>query len=325
MWLIRVMLVISILIPASAMGVCKGIPLNPITDVCWQCMFPVKIGGVPVTPGAPGLIDTPDLLSSPVCVCPTPIGIPRPGITLSFWEPARFIETVKDPFCFPSLGTGLSVFNFGMGTNESSEESTDQRSLTSAQAHYFIFPVTAILELITDELCLELSGFDLGYITEPDPLWQDHLLAFLINPEALLFGNPVAQLACIPDSISTQVGLPLDPLFWCVGSWGGAYPLAGATHNTDYVEANAHLAAKMVYKMARELLIQDPAVWICAAVPTPIWIKSHYRIHVAKPVRDFMCHTFGRSGLIWTTLKNPPVVGDNFLWMLFRKRACCLL
>lgn len=29
----------------NAATVCQGEILNPVTDVCWSCVFPVKIGG----------------------------------------------------------------------------------------------------------------------------------------------------------------------------------------------------------------------------------------------------------------------------------------
>jgi conjugal transfer pilus assembly protein TraU len=321
--------------PANVSGVCKGIMFNPVTDVCWQCVFPIKVGGVPVVPGPDPLTTAiPDVstagASGPICVCPMPPPLPpRIGIPISYWEPGRLIETVKEPFCFPTLGTSLSgMFGYELGgsTNKVAQGAGNAAHLTSAQFHWFIFLPVAFLELIKSVACFEpLDGFDLGYISEVDPLWNNELLAFILNPEALLFGNPIAQLACIPDSIASNLGLPLDPLFWCAGSWGSSYPLAGRSGNDKYVEANAHLAAKATYKMARQLLLWDGAVWVCAVEATPIWIKSHYRYQIAKPVRDVLCHPVGRSGLIWAWIKNPPFVGDNFLWILFRKQACCLL
>ncbi len=157
-----------------------------------------------------------------------------------------------------------------------------------------------------------------------DPLWQDDIMAFIIEPESLLFANPIAQLACIADSISTNAGFSLTPLFWCIGSGGSAYPMTGNVNNQDFLQAHEAASARMQYKMARELLVCDPGVWICDCVPTPIWIKHNYRTHIAKPVRDLWCHPFGRSDLIWGAAKNPPTMaGDNLAWMLFRRRTCC--
>ncbi len=310
---------------ASA-STCHGAFLNPVTDVCWQCILPIKIGGVVVAPG--DVVDTPDLSSSPACACPLPPPVfVRIGITTSFWEPARFVETVKDPFCFPSLGTGISDPSPGLRGGGVKKPSFGHSVF--AQSHYFIFPVWALMEVAVDSACVENSGFDLAYITELDPLWQDDTLMAMLEPEALLFANPAAQLACIADSVSSNLGLPLSPLFWCMGSWGSAYPLTGHHNSADYVQGNAAIAAKTIYKMGRQLLLQDTALSLCAAIPTPIWVKQNYRLQEAKPVRDFTCHPIGTSDMIWGYGKNPPYSaagnkGDDFLWIIFRKRACCV-
>ncbi|MEL7103026.1 MAG: TraU family protein, partial [Pseudomonadota bacterium] len=40
---------------SSALGevseaICSGRFINPITDVCWDCMFPITVGSIPVVP-----------------------------------------------------------------------------------------------------------------------------------------------------------------------------------------------------------------------------------------------------------------------------------
>ena len=45
-------------------------------------------------------------------------------------------------------------------------------------------------------LCFEAASFDIAYITEIDPLWNDDTLTTLINPEVALFANPIAVAAC---------------------------------------------------------------------------------------------------------------------------------
>ncbi len=323
-------IVIVVLSGNASAGPCSGTFLNPVTDICWQCIFPMKIGGVTVVPGT--VADTPDLTSSPVCACPIPVPpFVRVGITVSFWEPARFIETVKDPYCFPSIGTGVnnpSPGTLGGGIKKSASGHGGFGSGAFAQAHYFIFPAWALMEVAVNSVCIENAGFDVAYITEVDPLWNDDLLMAMLQPEAVLFANPAAQLACISDSVSSNLGLPLSPLFWCMGSWGSAYPITGHHNTADYVQGNGAIAAKMIYKMGRQLLLNDTALSLCAAVPTPIWVKQNYRLQIAKPVRDVTCHPIGRSDLLWGNGKNPPYSaggnkGDNFLWIVFRKRGCC--
>jgi conjugal transfer pilus assembly protein TraU len=151
----------------------------------------------------------------------------------------------------------------------------------------------------------------------------------LINPEALLFANPASQLSCIPDSTAANLGYPLDSLFWCMGSWGSAYPLTGTIPERDTTTANAGLAARMLFKLSREMLLWDTASNACGPVMAPIWRKSHYRLQIARPVKGNDCIPIGRSALLWGSGKNPPGgaganAPDNFLWILTRKNKCCI-
>lgn len=311
-----------ILLPRAGHAVCAGRFINPVTDICWHCIFPIKVGGVTVVPGMP---DIPDLTNLPVCTCPMPPPLPpRIGIPISLWEPARMIETVKDPYCFPSIGTGLSnpADGFQGGVTDAAKPET------FAQAHYFIFPVWAIMQIAIDSVCVEKGGFDVAYITEIDPLWNDDLLSQILTPEALLFANPISVMACTADAAAATIGYPLSYMPWCMGSWDTVFPMTGNVYDGNYTEANAAIAGRMLYKMARQLLVCDTNVNLCTCFPTPVWIKHHYRLQVAMPVRDATCHPIGRPGIIWAWGKNPPYgiagrAGDNFLWILFRKRSCC--
>ena len=53
-------------------GRCTGSFVNPITDICWSCLFPISIGGLDIWPSNRPDPDNPDL---PVCLC----GL-RPGL-----------------------------------------------------------------------------------------------------------------------------------------------------------------------------------------------------------------------------------------------------
>ena len=317
-----ILLFLIFLLPADASAKCAGSFLNPITDVCWSCMFPIKIAGIKL--GNSNIVEPPDPADKPVCFCPAPPpAFVRIGLPISFWEPARFVETVKDPYCFPSLGTGFGSSG-GRLSGSSSEHGNQEDSSYFGQAHYFIFAPFALMELLVDFICLENVGLDIAYITEVDPLWNNDQLALIISPEALLFANPVAQISCVADSVSANAGLPLPYLFWCMGSWGSAYPLSGNVNDGSQVQGSAAIAARMIYKLGREFLLWDYGLNLCSATPTPIWVKWNYRLQLAKPVRGGQCVPIGRSEFIWGGAKNPPTgKGDNFLYMIFRKRACC--
>ena len=83
---------------------CTGRFVNPISDVCWECLFPISIGPISIgsAPGAPDLANP----SSPICLCGSPI--PRIGLSLGVWEPARLMDATRTPWCFPNLG-GLTI------------------------------------------------------------------------------------------------------------------------------------------------------------------------------------------------------------------------
>jgi len=326
-YLLSVSLVIflftAIVVPKNSYAVCKGKFFNPITDIDWWGIFPIKIGGVTVFKSK---IDTPPTpTGSPICICGKPPTL-KIGIKVSFWDPGRLIETVKDPWCFPTLGLGLSsTGGFLGGTSDDTEES----NLTFAQAHWIWIDVFQLVGMFVDFSCFDPITFDIAYITEIDPTWNSDITGFLLNPEALLFANPVAQIACSADAVASSLGIPLSPLFWCMGSWGSAYPLTGHYNGKDIVKANAGIAARMIYKLSRELLLWDPAVSYCYKIPVPIWIKSHYRLQEARPLRSPWVVPIGRSGLMWAEGHNPPVYGgwgasDNFLWVLFKEMKCCI-
>ena len=315
----------------NVFAVCAGHLHNPVTEVCWECIFPIKIAGITISKNPADQVDNNDAASSPVCVCPTPLGIPRIGIPISFWEPARYIETVKDAYCFPSLGFGMpnptpgfldGSAIYGGGSQEGSS--------VFRQVHFFIYPIWSLMELFIDSVCIEHSGFDLGYMTEVDPSWNDDELALIMFPETLLFANLPAQLSCMADAVASNAGKPLAPMYWCMGSWGSTYPITGHICEHDITQASLGIGARMIYKLARIGAICDTGVNICACVPTLIWVKNNYKFNIAKPVHGSHCIPVGRSALIWGSGKNfpLPVSGDacdNFMYIVFRKRVCCVL
>lgn len=319
--------------PTMGFALCKNTPLNPITDICWQCMFPVKIGAVTMFngDGTSGEAPPGEGVDVPGCVCGGPP--PTTGLTVAFWEPARLVETVKDAYCFPSLGTsmtspgGLDALSSG---SHRSHSGSDGQTFASQQVHWYVFPVWTMMNLFGDFPCIEKAPFDVE-MTEIDPLWNDDVLGFFLNPEALLFGNPVTQLACMADSVAAAAGKPIDALFWCLGSWGGAYPFTGSTTVSDPITYNAQFAARMLAKLSRELLVWDTALKKCSATGelAPIINKSHYRLQLAKPRVGADCIPIGQPSFLWGAGKNPPMgagnnAPDNFLWVLNRARTCCV-
>ncbi len=318
--MIRVLIMLALFFGASfpSLAECNGTFINPITDISWRCIFPMRIGGV-VSLGSGE--ETPSSYDSPVCVCRAgPIA--TIGLKTSFWEPKRIIDTVSDAFCMVPLGASLSAANAGT-LNGSWHSGDGTGGKAFAQAHYYIFPAWHILNMFYDIPCLEDAGFDVAMMTEIMPQWNNEILSMLIHPESILFANPIAAIICGADAAAAAVSMPRNELFWCMGSWGNAYPLSGSITATDYLEANAGIAARAIYMMGRLGMLWNTSEDGCYTAPQTIWKKNRYKLQLSKPVNDHQCIPIGREGLLWTSGKHN-IRSDNFMWMMFEKKDCCM-
>src|SRR5271156_6443691 len=89
---------------AVSLNAKEGKFINPITDVCWECLFPITVAGINVTPGYKDQA----VYKTPVCVCGgTP---PKVGIPLTFWEPAKMVDVTRHAYKLMGLG-GISIGN----------------------------------------------------------------------------------------------------------------------------------------------------------------------------------------------------------------------
>jgi conjugal transfer pilus assembly protein TraU len=271
------------LTPNAYAGSCSDSFLSIPTELNWQCIFPISIGGVIEMDGGQNIGD--EDIGDSICACGG--ASPTVGISVSFWEPARVIDTVRDSWCMNAIGVQLSNPNLGMGNGTISSDASEASTQIFAQMHYYKFPVWAILDMFTDLPCTEDVSFDIAMMSELLPNWNNPILAMLLNPEALVFGNPIAQLACAADSVAAATGNPINHLFWCMGSWGNAYPFTGTIGATDRVQANAGIAARSIYMMGRTGLLLDPGVDACGSVYTPIWKKNHYKLQWIAKYQSF--------------------------------------
>ncbi len=92
---------------AAAGPSCEGRFVNPITDVCWRCIFPLSLGSVQVGKG-----DLPDTSNpgSPLQLCPAPPPLfVRPGLAIGYWEPMAMTDVSRSPGCMVNLGASVSI------------------------------------------------------------------------------------------------------------------------------------------------------------------------------------------------------------------------
>ncbi|KAB0979375.1 conjugal transfer protein TraU, partial [Cronobacter sakazakii] len=145
-------------IPA-AHAECKTTFMNPVTDIGWSCIFPMRIAGVQIVGGEENASHG----DSPVCVCKGG-AIPTIGLRTSFWEPKRIIDTVTDPYCMMPLGTSLNTPKPGTLAGGLNDNDTSKRAFQ--QSHYYIFPAWKILNMFYDIPCLDDEGYDVAMMTE---------------------------------------------------------------------------------------------------------------------------------------------------------------
>lgn len=279
----------------------SGVPFNPLTDIHWE-EIEFQVEGV--------------------CVCPRPPPVFfEPGLIVSYWEPFLLADTVSEPFYSPLLGQsfGTAAIDELGGKNKSSDASEIANESTFAQAHAFLLP-------LMPGIC---NRYDYGmWLTEVDALWQSDELSMIIHPEAALYANKVMQMACMADATAVNIGWPLDFMPWCLGSSGSSYPMTGHVDNDNIVQANSTAVARLIYKLNRLFMICDPADNPCGCMPTPVWIKSHYKLHTARPGNRSPAWPIGKSAKFYDTALNPPYRGelgsnDEFLWVVYRKQRCC--
>jgi conjugal transfer pilus assembly protein TraU len=339
-----------------AEAVCTPTPTNVLQSmlagVCWSCFFPISLASVNINPAiedytspavGPGVpFPTPNPYPPPVlcsCLCVQIAGVPicLPGLPLGYWEPKNLLEVVHEPFCFPSLGIPLGPpASLVGGAAANNDVDTPQLGSTFWHVHYLAFPVFFLAGLLIDSLCLNPTGalddVDVLYLSELDPTWNHDELAALLFPEVVLVNNPIAQLACAADAVTATAGFPLDPLFWCAGSWGSLYPPTGNIAGKSEDLKTAALAwARLLHKLARvgmELYTAGNALMLCWDFPTGVIVKSQYKMQLVWPVpnvQPLCCSPIGRMTPMWAMFKTIPGYGENHVFLLWKLQRCCFL
>jgi conjugal transfer pilus assembly protein TraU len=321
--------VLIFLVLTVPLHACSGKFPNIITDICWECIFPIRIGGQKVTQGD----DTGGDDRQIMCICPKgPLKVPTPGLRISFWEPVRMMDVTRTPYCLVNLG-GLQLVGGSSVKDRGTVSLTDgEGGLKNSfwQVHWYVFPVFYLFELLTDFVCVDKMAFDLAYLTEFDPLWNRDEWALLQNPEALVFANPLAQSACAADCAKASTGTGLDTLFWCAGCHGSVYPFTGSVsaHMTG-VQATELVGQKFMAMMHRRGLLRAylGSLNICGPSVCPIIKKSMYRLQLLNPIPSpHQCTPLGRSDFIHPRNTQREIIHNsmNYGYLVWRRRECCL-
>lgn len=310
-------------------GACSGEVPNPITDLCWSCMFPMVLGKtIPVSVSG----DLPDVETDATafCLCGSDINV-EGGLNFSFWEPLRTAEVVRHPWCFPQLG-GISMEGPGSSDHARTSRTEDTRRRTAFwNVHWYQSPWFFITEAVADTGCLETAPWDLAYLSELDPLWDDTVTSFLLSPDAALFTSAASGGACAVDCATALLGTSLNTLYWCSGCQGRVFPLSGwMAAMTGSVQAWHLMAHRFAQKLTREgvLFSGHGARGQCGPYMQPLFQKDVWRTQLVYPSRNASgsscCQPLGRSTALLGPYKTTPMTGEDGAILLWRKRDCCM-
>ncbi len=308
---------------------CVGRFPDPITDICWSCIFPMSIGDSPILTMNQDDMDAQGV--SPICVCEN-TEIPAYGLSVGFFEPAIMAEVVRKPFCFPGLG-GVQLSGSDTRPAHGRNRRDNSARTVFYQAHWYGAPLMDLLQSLFDAECYVHGSVDATFITEIDPTWNDDEWNWILAFDAALFANPIAQAACAADCIAASVRMPLPLLFWCAGCQGGLYPLNGWVHTHQGLAGSSALVVqKLATKLHRQSLqasYYGSNGW-CSPWTDPIPNRQQYKMQMVYPVPNTnqignqCCQPFGRTTWLWGLGKEFPIQGEDAVYQLFRKRDCCI-
>lgn len=311
----------------------SGSIVDVLANMDWNNAFPITFFGIDIGGGG----NPPRLHEDAFCQCnwrtPGLNAIPY-GIGLTFWNPIYIVETSKAAGCFITLPVegllkGYTAQNSGKGSVGAHKGGSQRR-----QIHFYSFPVLKMLDMFTEVFCSGGNkGFDLVYLTEIDPTWQNDLWAATFFPEGTLFSNVLARVACGVEAAKVNFGrsYPIDAMWWCLGAQH-LYPVSGNSDTgTASEQTNMKALGRFLFRQHRlsalSTTIGKKAA--CFATYSPRLPKQQYRIDpvfpsavrgVSKPI------VLGRSYLFW---KFPPPVfnyasHESGAFVLWRGTQCCL-
>lgn len=324
---------------ANVPSSCHGRFVNPITDICWSCMFPMFIAPLPMVfnignqKGGTIIDDSkqatmaggiplvkPGSLPGGACTCPERSIVAPLGLMMSWYEPARFVDVTRSPFCMVGLGgidmsSGLSDILPAPGYGDEKHGLETQSSFY--QVHWFMDPVMAILGIIDAGCNVGASkSIDLMFMSEVDPTWNDDSVSLIFSPEVVLFTSLPAQLACGVDCVGSSLpnsdtdNTPISPiplyirhpsatnpasdanpsksLFWCGGCQGSLYPLDGNNSDSAYAVQSTILSAEKLNGLVHRMGLEDMTTGVMGMcnnlLPDMFLNKSEWKYSMGFPI-----------------------------------------
>ncbi|MCY3974444.1 MAG: TraU family protein [Simkaniaceae bacterium] len=298
---------------------------NPVTDICWRCLFPLKVSGQNVTPSHTDAIGGKAKI---FCHCKGGVV----GLPVSYFAPAKICEVTVTPYRLVAFDINLS----GKGmTKRGYVKATGSGHFESVRhVHLYEYPVLALFDCAEAFLCAgekaTTADITLSYMSEFDPFWLKDSWNNVLYPHGLIYGSALAQATCISDCIATTANKPIDKLSFCAGCQGSLFPYGGfIPYATGAVQASSLLVHRVLAKLHYlQLLRSYPKGKYCKKKKSTFPPKSSYKMQIAKPVKQStsteQCPFLGASEVKWGVRKTYPGKGEEFVYVIFARHACCV-
>jgi conjugal transfer pilus assembly protein TraU len=311
-------------------ALCTGAFPNPVTDICWDCMFPISLGGGILNLGITGTDYNTGVTPMPQCICINTLAV---GTPMSMWEPRYMLDVTNIPGCYP-LMSGLTVsppMNASeYGTTQINDAAIGGTSKSAfMHVNEYINPILTTLGIIAASPCLDNRSFDTPYMSWADPTWNDDSLSLTLTPYAYAFTGLASIAAEGPDAIQATASFPNQYLFWVAGAWGPMYPLTGnvATANTPEQVSHlllARLFAKLHAAGVEQSVAGQTALDACSAFGFPelIMDKRQYKTQRTFPFSDNMCTPIGRP-LQFQEIGAARPIDKDYGYFIFQRKDCC--
>lgn len=321
---------------ASIPAACEGTFPNPITDICWSCVYPIKLFGTPMFGQQGEDFDTG--FDNPVCFCDNP---PQVGVSTSFWEPVYMTEVTTIPWCFPllaglQLDVPVNTTKLGITDDQSRGDfNSNTAAATFRWVHGYTNPLMYVLDVLLDNACTTKGSLSPEWPTEVDPGYDDWEISTTMNPISFAVANMTAIVVGTADAISALVDFPRPELFWVAGSWGNIYPYTGWVYPHITNEMTSRLLSTRLLAWQHEFKsmaafygpensCSDYGSW------QPIMDKRQYKFSRLLPfpqtekINGNCCGPIGRSTILVESGTEVPASSyRDFGYVIFRKRDCC--
>ena len=309
---------------------CQGRFPDLITDICYDCMFPISIAGAQINMGLSADDYDSGASKNSICSCSNSLSI---GVPSSFWEPIYMVDSTNVAGCMPLLG-GIQINPPTNSAEQGAVVNTNAQIGGTSRAAFmqineYVNPVMTTLGIISDNPCLDNRGFDTPYVSWADPTWNDDALAMILTPYAYPFAGIPSIAAEAPDAIAATSGFALEQLFWTAGAWGSMYPVTGNVSTANTPEQVSHLLIARIFAKLHAAGVQQTtagpnAQESCGSMGVPEFLmdKRQYKTNRTFPFPDNLCTPISRPFVIQEVGASAPQYKD-YGYFIFRKKDCC--